>query len=243
MTLVEKIRQKQADIYSAHPITFAFLGDSVTQGCFEIYPEEPDSINVTYDSDAVYHNQIKKIFSVLYPSLPLNIINAGISGDSADRGLERLERDVLSYHPDLTVVCYGLNDSGYGEEKLEEYIGSLRKIFEKVRESDSAVIFLTPNMIGTGVYPRISDTTIRRIAGYMCTDEKNRFMDLYIESARSLCREMNVPVCDCYSLWKKMQSAGIDTTELLSNNINHPVREMHMMFAYELVKMILSGEI
>ena len=41
MTLVEKIKQKQADIYSSRPITLAFLGDSVTLGCFEIYPEEP----------------------------------------------------------------------------------------------------------------------------------------------------------------------------------------------------------
>jgi len=54
---------------------------------------------------------------------------------------------------------------------------------------------------------------------------------------------MSVPVCDCYSLRKKMQSAGIDITMLLSNDINHPLREMHMMFAYELVKMILEGEI
>ena len=112
MTLVEKIKQKQADIYSSRPITLAFLGDSVTQGCFEIYPEEPGNLNVVYDCEAVYHSRIKKIFSLLYPSLPVNIINAGISGDDALHGLARLDRDVISYNPDLTVVCFGLNDSG-----------------------------------------------------------------------------------------------------------------------------------
>lgn len=243
MTLVEKIKQKQADIYSARPITLAFLGDSVTQGCFELYPEEPGNLNVVYDSDAVYHNQIKKIFSILYPSMPVNIINAGISGDDALRGLERLDRDVLSYKPDLTVVCFGLNDSCYGTDKLQEYVDSLHGIFTKSREADSAVIFLTPNMIGTRVNQRINDSKIRKTAECICTAEKNGFMDLFMNSARALCEEMEVPVCDCYSLWKGMQSAGVDTTGLLSNDINHPIREMHKMFAYELVKIMLGGKI
>ncbi len=243
MTLVEKIKQKQADIYSARPITLAFLGDSVTQGCFELYPVNPGNLDVIYDVEAVYHSQIKRIFSLLYPSLPVNIINAGISGDSAAQGLERLERDALSYKPDVTVVCYGLNDSGYGLERLSEYIESLRGIFSKIKESGSSVIFLTPNMIGTRVHQRISDPKIRNVATLMCTDEKNMFMDTYIDSARKLCEEMNVPVCDCYALWKGMQTAGIDTTWLLSNDINHPVRELHFMFAYELVKLMLGGTI
>ena len=243
MTFVEKIIQKQSDIYSARPITLAFLGDSVTQGCFELYPEEPGNLNVIYDADSVYHNQIKRIFSILYPSLPVNIINAGISGDSAVQGLARLERDVLSYKPDLTVVCYGLNDSGYGEERLKEYVDSLREIFIKTQKAESSVIFLTPNMIGTRVHQRINDAKIRRTAEFMCTEEKNILMDKYIDSAKQLCKEMNVPVCDCYALWKGMQSAGVDTTWLLSNDINHPIREMHFMFAYELVKLMLGGTI
>lgn len=42
---------------------------------------------------------------------------------------------------------------------------------------------------------------------------------------------------------EKMAKAGVDTTSLLSNDINHPTREMHYLFAYELVKMIIGGEI
>lgn len=243
MTLVDKIKQKQADIYSARPITLAFLGDSVTQGCFELYPEEPGNLNVVYDSEAVYHSKIKKILSMLYPSLPINIINAGISGDTASCGLKRLQRDVLSYKPDLTVVSYGLNDSGYGVDKINEYTDSLRSIFLEIKKSDSSVIFLMPNMIGTCVNSRINDPKIRKTAEVMCTEEKNRFMDMFMNAAEKLCRDMNVPVCNCYSLWKSMAAAGVDTTRLLCNNINHPARELHAMFAYELVKMMLGGKI
>ena len=243
MTIAEKIKNKQSDVFSSRPLTFAFLGDSVTQGCFEIYRENTGGINVVYDSEAVYHAQIKKTLGMLYPSVPVNVINAGISGDTSWGGLNRLDRDVLSYRPDLTVVCFGLNDSGCGKEKLETYKESLREIFTRVRQAGSALIFLSPNMIGTRVHPRISDPVITELAGNMCTDEKNAFMDEYMAAAKELCAEMNVPLCDCYSLWKGLYAAGADTTALLCNDINHPSREMHKMFAYELLKMILGGQV
>ena len=36
MNILKKIRAKQADLF-APPVAIAFLGDSVTQGCFEVY--------------------------------------------------------------------------------------------------------------------------------------------------------------------------------------------------------------
>ena len=242
MTLIEKIKKKLADVYAVRPLTLAFIGDSITQGCFELYAEEPGNLNVVYDGEAVYHHQIKRILSLLYPSLPVNVINAGISGDTAPQGLARLERDVLSYRPDLTVVCYGLNDSGKGIARLNEYADSLRDIFARLKAAGSDVVFLTPNMIGTKVNPRITDVKIRRTAESICTAENARSMEVYLDSARALCAENEIPVCDCYALWKRMEAAGVDITSLLSNDINHPIRELHLMFAYELVKLMLGGD-
>lgn len=243
MSIVEKIKQKQADIYSHAPITLAFLGDSVTQGCFELYPVEPGSINTVYDGECAYHNRVKQILTMLYPTVPFTVINAGISGDSAPRGNDRVERDVLSYNPDLTVVCFGLNDCGKGREKADEYIDALRGIFTKVKNSNSALIFMTPNTIGLKVNDRIWQPKIRAVAENICTEENRLSLEIHITKAKELCREMNVPVCDCYSIWKQMAESGVDTTSLLSNDINHPTREMHYLFAYELVKMIIGGQI
>ena len=36
MQIIEKLNKKQ-DIFGGKPVTLAFLGDSVTQGCFENY--------------------------------------------------------------------------------------------------------------------------------------------------------------------------------------------------------------
>lgn len=243
MTFIEKIKQKQADLYSARQITIAFIGDSVTHGCFELYGETTGGFGVIYDGDAVYHNRIRQTLNMLYPSVPFNIINAGINGDSAPRGFDRLERDVLGYKPDLTVVCYGLNDCGGGEKGIDAYTGALSGIFDRLTEADSAVIFMTPNMIGTKTLPGIADETIRRIAGQICTPETGRNADMYIDAARSLCGKKRIPVCDCYAIWKGMESAGVDVTSLLCNYINHPRRELHEMFAYELLKLMLGGSV
>ncbi len=53
---------------------------------------------------------------------------------------------------------------------------------------------------------------------------------------------MDTPVCDCYAQWKQLQAAGVNTTELLSNKLNHPTREMNWLFAVSLLRSILSGE-
>ena len=65
-------------------------------------------------------------------------------------------------------------------------------------------------------------------------------LDAHLDAARALCVEMGVPVCDCYKIWQSMYEGGVNTTELLANKINHPIREMHQLFAYELVKIMLE---
>ncbi|MBO5913550.1 MAG: GDSL family lipase [Clostridia bacterium] len=243
MTVVEKIIEKQNNIYTAPPITLAFLGDSVTQGCFELYPIEPGNVDTVYDPESAYHNRVKQMLNLLYPRVPFTVINAGISGDRAISATKRLESHVLKYNPDLTVVCFGLNDAAYGADKVEEYIASLREIFTRLRDNGSAVIFMTPNTMALKVNQRVWQPKVKAVIVAKSTDEERASLDLHIDRARKLCAEMDVPVCDCYAIWKQMAKAGVDTTSLLSNDINHPTREMHYLFAYELVKMIIGGEI
>ena len=51
---------------------------------------------------------------------------------------------------------------------------------------------------------------------------------------------MSVPVCDCYKIWEMFKNGGVDVNLLLSNKVNHPTRDMHYLFAYELVKIMFS---
>lgn len=240
MEIIKKLSQKAADNAQCEGVTIAFLGDSVTQGCFEIYKKENNGIETVFDKRHSYEKYFFDIFCMLYPTVPVNIINAGISGDKAKFGAGRLERDVLRHSPDLTVVCYGLNDCEVSEEGLKTYLVSLSQIFKRLKSGDSDVIFMTPNMMNTKLSVHLQDEDFIEIAKRTASLQNDGTLDLFIDEAKKLCRENNIPVCDCYAIWKNLYRCGVDTTELLANKINHPTREMNMLFAYELVKTIFE---
>ena len=240
MNFVEKLAARGTDNNNQPVPAIAFLGDSVTQGCFEIVTNARNEIVPIFDQGAAYETYLARIFSVLYPNAPVTIINAGISGSSAQQGLCRLERDVLRYKPDLTVVCFALNDCVAGTDEITAYEQALHDIFSRLLDAGSEVIFMTPNMMATEVDQRIETGEIR-VAAELCSQMQNSgALDAYIHAAKKLCREMDIPVCDCYGIWKQLNRIGVDTNALLSNQINHPTRQMNWLFAFELAKTILG---
>lgn len=237
MRFTELLTQKSENLASIDTPTIAFLGDSVTQGCFELYLTESGDIASTVDQDSVYHADFAKLLHLLWPKCPVNIINAGISGDSAPGGLRRLERDVLSHNPNLTVVSFGLNDSCRGlRNAMEMYCDALREIFRKLTESGSEVIYMTQNMMNTTISRNLSEEKYRAIAEKSMEKETDGTLARYYEAGKAIAAEYGVKVCDVYAKWKRLQANGVKTTDLLANSINHPTRPMHWLFAMSLLE-------
>ena len=239
MKIIEKFKEKQTNLHACRQPVIAFLGDSVTQGCFEIYNNKGRVVTTFYPEDA-YSARVKEIFAMLYPSVSLNIINAGISGDSSWGGLERLERDVLSFSPDLVVVCYGLNDAGQGAASLDRYGQSLHEIFTRITASGAECIFMTPNLRSDDTEYVNPDPLLERCVRGIAANECEGWLQTYLARAREVAAACHVPVCDCNALWLAMKAGGVNTNALLSNDVNHPTKELHWMFAYELVKMMFA---
>ena len=145
MQIIEKFKAKHETMYDHRRPVIAFLGDSVTQGCFEIF-DDHGHIETKFCPEDAYSEKVGHILGMLYPNAAPVIVNAGISGDTSWNGLTRLERDVLSFRPELVTVCYGLNDAGWGEGKIDEYEKSMRGIFEGIKASGAEAIFLTPSL-------------------------------------------------------------------------------------------------
>ena len=240
MEIIKKIADKAKDLNAYKTPTIAFLGDSVTQGCFECYTDEI-GIKTFFDKNSAYHNYIAQIFTVLFPEAPINIINAGISGGSASTGYARLQRDVLSHNPDLTVVCFGLNDSGGGEANLSNYKNNLKNIFADLKASGSEVILMTANMMNTNVSCHIQDQELKNFAMVCMTKQREGVLDMYFEAAKEVASECQVVVCDVYAKWKKLYENGVNVTNLLANYLNHPIREMNWLFAYSLVECMFQN--
>ena len=240
MQIIEKIKAKQMDLMGKPAVTIAFLGDSVTQGCFDVYQKSDGSIETYFDQDNSYHRHLAKLLAMLYPTVPFNMINAGISGSRAAQGLQRLEQDVLAHNPDLVVVCFGLNDSGGGAEGIKSYTEALQQIFTRLRNAGTEVIFMTPNMMCTHVSDHITNEAIRQCAEQKSQVQNEGILDSYLLEAKRVCAENGVPVCDCYAKWQQLYRNGVNITELLSNKINHPTKEMNWLFAISLLEQMMQ---
>lgn len=227
MRIREKFGMNLEQLIENGPITIVAFGDSVTHGAVA-------GGEMNYDT--VYWNRLRLKLQEAHDYVPVNVINAGIGGITAKGSLDRMEKQVFSHSPDLVIVCFGLNDVN---GTLEDYVDSLRVIFERCAEKGVDAIFMTPNMLNTHV-PDDVDPNFRDYAYVTAEYQNSGRMDGYMEAAVKLAREMGVTVCDCYAKWKELSKTQ-DTTMLLANRINHPIREMHALFADSLFDVIENG--
>ena len=230
MKIIEKIAAKNKDFHGQRSPVIAFLGDSVTQGCFELFIDKYDKVNTVCETRNSYGSLLKEKCERYFPKASPIIINAGLSGGHAPAGAARLERDVLRFMPDLTVVCFGLNDCQNGKNGIASYTDALETIFERSKEAGSEVIFMTPNMMCNGVYKGFADERIEKIAVAMAEIQNGGGLDEYMQAAVQTAKRCGVKISDCYGKWKQLDRNGADIIALLSNRINHPTREMHRLF-------------
>ncbi|MBR7132051.1 MAG: SGNH/GDSL hydrolase family protein [Clostridia bacterium] len=224
MKISEKIRLEKEGLEKYGPIIIVALGDSVTHGAVA-----DNEINY----ETVYWNRLRQKINQVRNYVPVNVINAGIGGGTAQEALPRLEKQVFNHLPDLVIVCFGLNDVN---RPLEDFLSALEKIFTACKDFGCDVIYMTPNMLNTYVAEGTSEV-YKEYAKKTAEMQNGGRMDKYMAEACSLAQKMGVPVCDCYSKWKKLSETE-DTTQLLANYINHPTKEMHRLFADSLFEML-----
>ena len=225
MKIKEKIMLDRDGLKQHGPINVVVFGDSVSHG----------AVNGYFDYENVYWNLLKQKLHAFRDYMPINFINTSIAGTTASESLPRLENQVIIHKPDLVIVCFGLNDVN---GSLENYLNSLKAIFTRLKEENIDVIFMTPNMLNTSV---VEDTppSIVEYAKKTAKMQTQGRMDEYIYSAKKLAEDMDITVCDCYSKWKELSKTQ-DITMLLANRINHPISEMHNLFADSLYEIIMN---
>ena len=148
-------------------------------------------------------------------------------------------RDVLPHRPDLVIIAYGLNDVN-GEES--EYRHNMESIVVQLKSAGIDCIILTENMLNTRVDREATPERYLDYAVKTAEMQNSGKMDAFVAAAREIAEIHGVPVADAYALWRRMQDAGVDTTLLLCQRINHPSPAMHRVFA-ELLYHCIVGEV
>ena len=79
--------------------------------------------------------------SVLARRLNINIINAGVGGDTTFQALERLERDILSRDPKIVIILLGGNDA-IRRMPVDETFKNLSEIIDRAHAKGAGIILL-----------------------------------------------------------------------------------------------------
>ena len=115
-------------------------------------------------------------------------------------------------------------------------------LFDEYKANGIKVVYLTPNMYNTYVSPNTPDYLVQM--AYDCADcENSGEFAKHVERGKEIAKEYGFYVADVYSEWKKLQSYGINTTALLANQINHPTRKMHKLYADVIFKCLIDNNL
>ena len=149
-----------------------FLGDSITQSGDDI--------------DTGYVRLIRRRLAEKHADFGIEVLGAGISGNTVPDLQARLERDVLAKKPTIVVIYIGINDVWHrqrdqGGTSPEAFATGLNDVISRCTAAGARVVLCTPTMIG------------EKKNGANVLD---RPLDQYADISRDLAQKHQLTLCD-----------------------------------------------
>jgi len=194
------VSRTRSDLEAGADVTIVAYGDSITAG-FAVRRGFPSFW--------------KQMLLERYPEAGVEMINAGISGDTSQDGLARLDWAVLSYEPDLVTINFGINDCvlGLGLEELEM---NLVEMVRRIRAGPgSEVLLLSSQPLETPPYDRLVPD--------------------YYQAVERVAKEMDVGFVDVYGAWMRLVGQGTPLSSLILPGLDHPNEAGYKIIAEELM--------
>jgi len=120
----------------------------------------------------------------------IDIINAGVGGDSTHTAKTRFKKDVLDKNPDIVFISLGTNDSAIDMAKytpLEDYKANMGYFIDECKKIGARVIVNIPTPVVDSIY-----LTRHEEAPFEPYGGPNGLMSIYAEAAREIASEKNV---------------------------------------------------
>lgn len=156
-----------------------------------------DSVTLSYGnkrSPWISHSWPKILERILSSQLGeyVEVVNSGVGGDTTRRVIERLDKDVFQYEPDILLIMFGLNDALniYRSISVEEYENNLRTIIELASYRGIKAILMTPNPV-TEKYIRYEN------------GKSLKKLYLYVERVRKIAEDLRIPLIDIFKLFSE----------------------------------------
>lgn len=108
-----------------------------------------------------YHSFIYLYYLTRFPDQPFQLVNCGVSGDSASGAVQRFSWDIAPHRPTVATIMLGMNDVGrgnYGRDKtdpaivqrrqasIDGHMQNMDRLSAMLREMNCDLIYLTPSI-------------------------------------------------------------------------------------------------
>ncbi len=146
----------------------------------------------------------------------LNMVNAGVSGNTSSQGLARIQTDVLNPHPDFVIINFGMNDHvmtalDVPQVSQATFRANLNSMIDRVRTNHSIPILVTVNYLIEG---NASQYYYNRhpAAYYANVGGAQAWVDSYIQIVRDVAAARSADLvdiraaCDNYDRYQFLRS-------------------------------------
>jgi len=191
----------------------AICGDSITaQKLYSLYMEE--------------------YFILCQPEANLQAMQFGWGGEKAPSFLDRMENDVLIFHPNVVTLCYGMNDGAYAAvnpNTLETYRTALEKIVTGLKKAGVRdVVIGTPGAVDTDSFNKLDPTVY------------NQTLEQLGRVAKDTAEKEGVGFADIHSAMieamSKAKAKYGNKYNVAGNDGIHPNCNGHLIMAYTFLK-------
>jgi lysophospholipase L1-like esterase len=199
---------------------------------------------VVFYGDSITNQRLYTAFTEAYvltrfPRLHIRFVHSGFSGDRVSGGFggtidERLQRDVIAFHPTVVTLMLGMNDGEYQPYDagvFEKYKSGYRHILEKLKTE-------LPKARVTLLIPSAYDDVTRPAAfpgGYNSVLLGfGQYLRRLADSEGLRIADLNTPVVSL--LRAAAQASGVETAQRLIPDRVHPSPGVHMIMAQALLK-------
>jgi lysophospholipase L1-like esterase len=169
---------------------------------------------------------------ILGESLGVEVVNAGVPGQTSKAALKRMKKDVLDRKPGVVVILFGTNDSRLDDPKtwvpVEEYEKNLESMIEQSRSIGAKPVICTiPPIDPAPYFKRHAKEPFEKAGGL------EKVLDSYRAAAKHVAQAKDVPVVDLGQLLLKeewMSADGVHPTakgdEIIAALVEKTVKPM-----------------
>jgi len=186
--------------FTKKPTIVAF-GDSITEGTY-------GGANISETWPVLLHHLLND------SGFKVEVLNAGIPGETAPQGLQRFNRQVVRLSPEKVLIMYGANDSFIPDGYLKPVVS-----IAQFRESMEQMVLLAiqnniaPVLMTTTPFSRMMDTDGNGL--------QNSLLDEYMMRVRAIAKTHQLQLVDHFKLWLEMDKKASILNKFLPDGV-HP---------------------